>query len=162
MNEKKLAEYKRKYDISVFILLTFIFSVIFFISLFFRVEKFIIITQSTILFLLVIPILIYLGKERLFVLFLSLAFIPFEFTFGGVEGWVIKDFLTPEVIWFLVGLVLLVMEFMLPGLIIGFFGVGAWIVAIVCLMTDIGINAQLGIFIASSVLSLSVISRPKV
>ena len=71
----------------------------------------------------------------------------------------IKDFLTPEVIWFLVGLFLLVMEFMLPGLIIGFFGVGAWIVAIVCLMTDIGINAQLGIFIASSVLSLLVLRR---
>jgi membrane protein implicated in regulation of membrane protease activity len=71
----------------------------------------------------------------------------------------IKEFLTPEVIWFLVGLVLLVMEFMLPGLIIGFFGVGAWIVAIVCLMTDIGLNAQLGIFIASSVLSLLILRR---
>ncbi|MFC1633722.1 NfeD family protein [Planctomycetota bacterium] len=71
----------------------------------------------------------------------------------------IKGLLTPEVIWFLVGLVLLVMEFMLPGLIIGFFGVGAWIVAIVCLITDIGINAQLGIFIASSVLSLLVLRR---
>ena len=71
----------------------------------------------------------------------------------------IKEFLTPEVIWFLVGLVLLVLEFMLPGLIIGFFGVGAWIVAIVCLLTDIGINAQLGIFIASSVLSLLILRR---
>ena len=71
----------------------------------------------------------------------------------------IKDFLTPEVIWFLVGLFLLVLEFMLPGLIIGFFGVGAWIVAIVCLMTDIGLNAQLGIFIASSVLSLLILRR---
>ena len=71
----------------------------------------------------------------------------------------IKEFLTPEVIWFLVGLVLLVFEFILPGLIIGFFGVGAWIVAIVCLITDIGLNAQLGIFIASSVLSLLVLRR---
>jgi len=32
----------------------------------------------------------------------------------------IKDFLRPELIWFLVGLVLLIMEFMLPGLIIFF------------------------------------------
>ncbi len=66
----------------------------------------------------------------------------------------IKDFLRPEIIWFLVGLVLLIMEFVSPGLIIAFFGVGAWIVALVCLITDIGINTQLIIFIISSVLSL--------
>jgi len=66
----------------------------------------------------------------------------------------IKDFLRPEIIWFLVGLALLIMEFALPGLIIAFFGVGAWIVALVCLITDIGINTQLIIFIVSSVLSL--------
>ena len=66
----------------------------------------------------------------------------------------IKDFLTPEIIWFLVGLVLLIMEFILPGLIIAFFGVGAWIVALVCLITDIGLNTQLIIFIIASVLSL--------
>ncbi|MFB0553611.1 MAG: NfeD family protein [Phycisphaerae bacterium] len=66
----------------------------------------------------------------------------------------IKDFLRPEIIWFLIGLVLLIMEFVLPGLIIAFFGVGAWIVALVCLITDIGINTQLIIFIVASVLSL--------
>ncbi|MHC4243930.1 MAG: NfeD family protein [Planctomycetota bacterium] len=66
----------------------------------------------------------------------------------------IKDFLQPEIIWFLVGLVLLIMEFILPGLIIAFFGVGAWIVALVCLITDIGINTQLIIFIIASILSL--------
>ena len=66
----------------------------------------------------------------------------------------IKDFLRPEIIWFLVGLALLILEFILPGLIIAFFGVGAWIVALVCLITDIGINTQLIIFIISSVLSL--------
>ncbi len=66
----------------------------------------------------------------------------------------IKDFLKPEIIWFLIGLVLLILEFAMPGLIIFFFGVGACVVAIVCLITDIGINAQLMIFIASSVLSL--------
>jgi membrane protein implicated in regulation of membrane protease activity len=66
----------------------------------------------------------------------------------------IKDFLTPEIIWFLVGLALLILEFILPGLIIAFFGVGAWIVALVCLITDIGINTQLIIFIIASVLSL--------
>jgi len=66
----------------------------------------------------------------------------------------IKDFLQPEIIWFLVGLVLLILEFILPGLIIAFFGVGAWIVALVCLITNIGINTQLIIFIIASILSL--------
>jgi len=70
-----------------------------------------------------------------------------------------KDFLRPEIIWFLVGLLLLVLEFALPGLIIGFFGVGAWIVAAVCLITEIGINTQLAIFIVSSVLSLLLLRR---
>jgi len=66
----------------------------------------------------------------------------------------IKPFLKPEIIWFVVGLVLLIFEFMVPGLIIGFFGVGAIITSIVCIVTEVGINAQLIIFIASSVLSL--------
>lgn len=66
----------------------------------------------------------------------------------------IKEFLKPEIMWFLVGLALLIMEFALPGLIIAFFGVGACIVAIVCLITDVSLNAQLIIFIIASVLSL--------
>lgn len=71
----------------------------------------------------------------------------------------IKDFIRPEIIWFLVGLVLLIMEFILPGLVIFFFGVGAWVVAIICLFTEIGINTQLIIFIVCSVLSLLVLRR---
>jgi membrane protein implicated in regulation of membrane protease activity len=69
----------------------------------------------------------------------------------------IKDFLRPEIIWFLIGLALLIMEFVLPGLIIAFFGVGAWIVALVCLISNYvqgSVNVQLTIFILSSVLSL--------
>jgi membrane protein implicated in regulation of membrane protease activity len=71
----------------------------------------------------------------------------------------IKDYLRPEIIWFMVGLVLLVLELALPGLIVGFFGIGAWIVAIVCLMTEIGINTQLIIFIVASVLSLLILRK---
>ena len=74
----------------------------------------------------------------------------------------IKDFLKPELIWFLVGLVLLVFEFIMPGLIIGFFGVGAWIVAIICLLSAYvtgSINAQLIIFIIASVLSLLLLRK---
>ena len=71
----------------------------------------------------------------------------------------IKGFLKPELIWFLIGLVLLVLELVTPGLIIGFFGIGAWIVAIVCLMTEISTNTQLLIFIAASVLSLLLLRK---
>jgi len=66
----------------------------------------------------------------------------------------LKEFLKPELIWFLIGVVLLLAEFAIPGLIVLFFGVGAWIVAGVCLLTDVSLNVQLGIFIGSSVLSL--------
>ena len=71
----------------------------------------------------------------------------------------IKGLLKPEVVWFLIGLVLLIMEFAMPGLIIAFFGIGAWVVALVCLITDIGINTQLIIFIVCSVLSLLLLRR---
>ena len=66
----------------------------------------------------------------------------------------IKELLKPELIWFLVGLGLLLMEFVLPGLIIFFFGVGAWVVALLCLVMDVSLNTQLLIFIVTSVLSL--------
>jgi membrane protein implicated in regulation of membrane protease activity len=74
----------------------------------------------------------------------------------------IKDFLKPELIWFLVGLVLLIFEFIMPGLIIGFFGAGAWTVAIICLFSTYvagSMNTQLIIFIIASVLSLLLLRK---
>ena len=71
----------------------------------------------------------------------------------------LKDFLKPELIWFLVGLILLILEFVMPGLIVAFFGVGAWVVAIICLFADISLNTQLLIFIVSSVLSLILLRK---
>ena len=74
----------------------------------------------------------------------------------------IKDFLKPELIWFLIGLILLIFEFIMPGLIIGFFGAGAWIVAIICLLSTYiagSINAQLLIFIIASVMSLLLLRK---
>ena len=69
-----------------------------------------------------------------------------------METW--ADWLNPPVIWFVVGFVLIVMEFGIPGLITLFFGIGAWIVAIICLFIDISINMQLLIFILVSITSL--------
>ena len=67
----------------------------------------------------------------------------------------LKDFLKPELIWFLIGLLLMLAEFAIPGLVVLFFGIGAWITAGVCLAADVSLNVQLLIFIASSVLSLA-------
>ena len=61
-----------------------------------------------------------------------------------------NDILTAPVIWFIIGFVFLLLEFMLPGLILFFFAVGAWIVGLVLLFSPLSINLQLLIFIASS------------
>ncbi len=61
---------------------------------------------------------------------------------------------SPEVVWFVVGLVLILLEFAIPGLITVFFGIGAWIVALICLILPIPLNTQLFIFIIISILSL--------
>jgi inner membrane protein len=71
----------------------------------------------------------------------------------------LKEFLKPELIWFLIGLLLLLAEFAIPGLIVLFFGVGAWIVAVTCLVAAPSLNVQLGIFIGSSILSLVLLRR---
>ena len=74
----------------------------------------------------------------------------------------LKELLRPELIWFLIGLVMLLMEFALPGLVIFFFGVGAWITAAVCFLNTYvhdTLNAQLLLFITSSVLSLLVLRK---
>lgn len=65
-----------------------------------------------------------------------------------------QDFFTPPVVWFLIGFAFLLLEFVLPGLILFFFAVGAWIVAIILLFTPLPINAQLLIFIATSVFTI--------
>ncbi len=70
-----------------------------------------------------------------------------------------NELLKPEIIWFIIGLVFLLIEFAAPGLIIAFFGIGAWIVAGICLFTDIEITAQLLIFLLSSIILLALFRR---
>lgn len=65
------------------------------------------------------------------------------------------DFISKApIIWFLIGLAFLLLEFLLPGLIVLFFGFGAWITAICTLIFNLGLNAQLVVFIGTSILSL--------
>lgn len=63
-------------------------------------------------------------------------------------------FSKPEMIWFMIGLVLFLLELVIPGFVIFFFGLGAWVTALVCLIADPGINIQALIFVVVSVLAL--------
>jgi membrane protein implicated in regulation of membrane protease activity len=71
----------------------------------------------------------------------------------------IQSWLKPEVIWFILGLILILLEFQIPGVITVFFGVGAWITAIICLFLPIGLAFQLLIFLIVSILSLMFLRR---
>jgi len=63
-------------------------------------------------------------------------------------------FSKPEVFWFTIGIIFFVLELVMPGFFIFFFGVGAIATALVCLLGNPGINLQIIIFLVVSVLSL--------
>lgn len=65
-----------------------------------------------------------------------------------------ENFYNAAVLWFIAGFIFFLLEFAVPGLILFFFAVGAWIVAILSLFSDFGINTQLIIFLASSLLTI--------
>ena len=65
-----------------------------------------------------------------------------------------KSWFNAQLIWFIVGLVVFLLEFAHPALILFFFGLGAWIVAALCLIADISINTQLAVFIVTSLVLL--------
>lgn len=70
------------------------------------------------------------------------------------------DALSNELMWFLTGLIFLLAEFMIPGFVIFFFGVGAWIVALLLWFNvALSFNSQLVIFLISSLLSLVLFRR---
>lgn len=68
-------------------------------------------------------------------------------------------FSKPELVWFLIGFVLFLLELVLPGFVIFFFGVGAWITALLCLVANPGINLQAIVFALTSVLALVALRR---
>ncbi|HUX95346.1 MAG TPA: NfeD family protein [Bacteroidales bacterium] len=63
-------------------------------------------------------------------------------------------FSRPELLWFLLGLVLFLLELVIPGFFIFFFGLGAWVTALICLISEPSTNLQIIIFALVSVLSL--------
>src|SRR4030042_2684900 len=63
-------------------------------------------------------------------------------------------FSKPELIWFILGLALFLLELVVPGFVIFFFGIGAWVTSLVCLVANPGTNLQIIIFAVTSVLAL--------
>ncbi len=63
----------------------------------------------------------------------------------------LDSFLKPDILWIIIGLVLIFLELIIPGLLVIFFGLGALIVGVACRIWDISINSQLVIFIITSV-----------
>jgi membrane protein implicated in regulation of membrane protease activity len=64
------------------------------------------------------------------------------------------NFSNPAVLWFIAGFVFFLLEFAIPGFILFFFGVGAWIVALLALFMDIPINVQLLLFLGASLITI--------
>jgi membrane protein implicated in regulation of membrane protease activity len=60
----------------------------------------------------------------------------------------------PAMIWFLIGLVLIVAEFAAPGVVIIFFGLGAWAAALAVLAVEMSLFFQIVIFLVVSITTL--------
>ena len=65
----------------------------------------------------------------------------------------------PYMIWLYVGLAFAGLELAVPGLILIFFGLGAWVTALLIFMHPFSLAWQLGLFSAVSVISLLVLRR---
>ena len=71
----------------------------------------------------------------------------------------LNEWLKPPLVWLILGLGMILLEFANPGVVLVFFGIGAWIVALVCIFVDISINTQLILFLISSVLLLVILRK---
>ena len=70
-----------------------------------------------------------------------------------------EEWMKPEIVWLVVGLLLMLSEFLVPGLVVFFFGLGALLVALCCGLTEIGLNAQILVFVGSSLAFLILLRR---
>jgi len=63
--------------------------------------------------------------------------------------------MNPVLVWFIIGLILLIAETVLPGFVIIFFGIGAWVTTLLLLLGLLNSsNSQLLVFLVSSIVSL--------
>lgn len=66
---------------------------------------------------------------------------------------------TPSLLWFLAGIVLLLLEMSVPGFVLFFFAAGAWITALSSWLFPLTLNGQILVFIVSSLISLFALRR---
>jgi membrane protein implicated in regulation of membrane protease activity len=72
----------------------------------------------------------------------------------------VEQWIDPELAWFLVGLLLLLAELVTPGFVVIFFGVGAWVTALLIALGVLpSFNAQLLTFMIASVVSLALFRK---
>ncbi|HIP37940.1 MAG TPA: NfeD family protein [Desulfocapsa sulfexigens] len=60
----------------------------------------------------------------------------------------------PGLIWLSIGVILFVLEMAVPGFVLFFFGLAAWITALGCYLFPWSLNTQLAVFLVSSLVSL--------
>lgn len=65
-----------------------------------------------------------------------------------------EKFLNISLLWFVFGFAFFLLEFLVPGFILFFFGVAAWVVAILTLFFEISIDLQLIIFLGTALLTV--------
>ena len=66
---------------------------------------------------------------------------------------------SPAFWWALAGIILMICEFVVPGLILFFFGLGALITALLVWMFEMSLTVQLAIFAGASLISLFTLRR---
>ena len=64
-----------------------------------------------------------------------------------------------SLIWFLAGVVLLLLEFVIPGVFILFFGIGAWITSLCVYLFEPSLGVQFVIFSTISIASLILLRK---
>ena len=67
--------------------------------------------------------------------------------------------ISPVLAWFLIGILFYVVELVLPGFIVFFFGIGAWCTALAVYLADISTSAQLGVFLVTSLATLFLLRK---
>lgn len=61
---------------------------------------------------------------------------------------------SPVLLWFLAGILFFALELVLPGLIVFFFGIGAWCTALTVYLLPMSLSSQLLVFLVASLLAL--------
>lgn len=69
------------------------------------------------------------------------------------------EFMNTGLFWLAIGAMMLIMEIVVPGFVLFFFGIGAWVVALINWMYPITIVSQLFLFSISSAVCLLVFRR---